>query len=85
MTRSGGAAAREKVRRGFTEAILREVTMHEHPIRQLSIDRSSSAIRSVSIDSPSVNMLEANVPGQGYCFVAPVGRTASPYIQHLYG
>lgn len=26
-----------------------------------------------------------NVPGRGYCFVAPVGCAASPYIQHLYG
>jgi DNA-binding winged helix-turn-helix (wHTH) protein len=26
-----------------------------------------------------------NVPGRDYCFVAPVGRAASPCIQHLYG
>jgi DNA-binding winged helix-turn-helix (wHTH) protein len=26
-----------------------------------------------------------NVPGRGYCFVAPVGCAASPYIQHPYG
>jgi DNA-binding winged helix-turn-helix (wHTH) protein len=26
-----------------------------------------------------------NVPGRGYCFVAPAGRAAFPYIQHLYG
>jgi len=26
-----------------------------------------------------------NVPGPGYCFVAPVGRAASSHIQHLYG
>ncbi len=26
-----------------------------------------------------------NVLGRGYCFVAPVSRAASPYIQHLYG
>jgi len=161
--------------------------MHERPICQLSIDRSSSAATSISITNPSINMLEAsgkgrspfvqaeaalqpfcfgrfrivpharlvdrngspmplgsrafdllcvlvsrpgelaskgelmakawpdlaveesnlrfhiarlrralndgregeryvtNVPGRGYCFVAPVSRPASPYIQHLYG
>jgi hypothetical protein len=26
-----------------------------------------------------------NVSRRGYCFVAPVGCAASPYIQHLYG
>jgi hypothetical protein len=26
-----------------------------------------------------------NVSGRGYCFVAPVGCAASPYLQHLYG
>jgi hypothetical protein len=26
-----------------------------------------------------------NVARRGYCFVAPVGCAASPYIQHLYG
>ena len=110
---------------------------------QLSIDRSSSAAGSISITTPSINMLEASgngrsplvqaevvlrafsfgpfriVPharlardgspmplgsrafdllcvlvsrpgeivssGRGYCFVAPVGCAASPYIQHLYG
>ena len=26
-----------------------------------------------------------NVPGRGYCFVARVDRTTSPYIQHLHG
>jgi hypothetical protein len=41
---------------------------------QLSIDRSSSAAGSISINNPSINMLEA-----------PVGCAASPYIQHLYG
>lgn len=25
-----------------------------------------------------------NVSGRGYCFVAPVGCAAFPYIQHLY-
>jgi DNA-binding winged helix-turn-helix (wHTH) protein len=161
--------------------------MHERPICQLSIDRSSSAATSISITNPSINMLEAsgkgrspfvqaeaalqafcfgrfrivphaglvdrngspmplgsrafgllcvlvsrhgevvskgelvakawpdlaveesslrfhiarlrralndcregerhvtNVPGRGYCFVAPVSRAASRYIQHLYG
>jgi DNA-binding winged helix-turn-helix (wHTH) protein len=160
--------------------------MHERPIRQLSIERSGSAARSISITNPSINMLEAsgnrrsplvqaegtlrafffghfrivlrgrlverdgspmpvgsrafdlpcvlvsrpggvvskselmakvwpdltveessvrfhitlprtlgdgqegkryvtNIPGRGYCFVAPVGRAASRYIQHLYG
>jgi DNA-binding winged helix-turn-helix (wHTH) protein len=161
--------------------------MHERPICQLSIDRSSSAATSISITNPSINMLEAsgkgrsspvqaevalqafsfgpfrivpharlverdglpmpvgsrafdllrvlvsrpgkvvskgelmakvwpdltveesnlrfhiaqlrralsddqggeryvtNVPGGGYCFVAPVGCAASPYIQHPYG
>jgi DNA-binding winged helix-turn-helix (wHTH) protein len=161
--------------------------MHERPICQLSIDRSSSAATSISISNPSINMLEAsgkgrspfvqaeaalqafcfgrfrivpdaglvdrngspmplgsrafdllgvlvsrpgevvsngeltakawpdlaveeislrfhiarlrralndgregeryvtNVPGRGYCFVAPVSRAASRYIQHLYG
>jgi DNA-binding winged helix-turn-helix (wHTH) protein len=160
--------------------------MHERPIRQLSIERSGSAARSISITNPSINMLEAsgnrrsplvqaevalrafffghfrivprgrlvehdgspmpvgshafdlpcvlvsrpgevvskselmakvwsdltveessvrfhialprrtpadgqegkryvtNIPGRGYCFVAPVGRAASRYIQHLY-
>ena len=72
--------------------------MRERPICQLSIDRSSSAATSISITNPSINMLDAtlndgregeryvtNVPGRGYCFVAPVSRAASPYIQHLYG
>jgi hypothetical protein len=38
-------------------------------LRQLPIDRSSLAARS----------------GRGYCFIAPVVRAASSYIQRLYG
>jgi PAS domain S-box-containing protein len=34
------------------------MTMHERQIRQLSIDRSSSAARSISIPNASINMLE---------------------------
>src|SRR5258708_22718778 len=34
--------------------------MHERPICQLSIDRSSSAATSISITNPSINMLEAS-------------------------
>jgi DNA-binding winged helix-turn-helix (wHTH) protein len=38
--------------------------MHERPIRQLSIDRSSSAARSISISNPSINMLETSGNGR---------------------
>jgi DNA-binding winged helix-turn-helix (wHTH) protein len=54
----------EKIRRGFAQPILREVTMHERPIRQLSTDRSSSAVRSSSISNPFINMLEASGNGR---------------------
>ncbi len=43
--------------------------MHERPICQLSIDRSSSAATSISITNPSINMLEAS------------GKGRSPFVQ----
>jgi DNA-binding winged helix-turn-helix (wHTH) protein len=43
--------------------------MQERPIRQLSIDRSSSVAGSVSINSPSINMLGAR------------GNGRSPFVQ----
>ena len=38
--------------------------MHERPICQLSIDRSSPAATSISITNPSINMLEASGNGR---------------------
>lgn len=38
--------------------------MHERPIRELSIDRSSSTAGSVSIGNPSINMLGARGNGR---------------------
>jgi hypothetical protein len=39
--------------------------------------------RALSDGQGSVGHL-TNVSRRGYCFVAPVGCAASPYIQHLY-
>ena len=36
-------------------------------------------------DDQAAKRYVTNVPGRGYCFVARVDRTASPYIQHLHG
>jgi DNA-binding winged helix-turn-helix (wHTH) protein len=46
--------------------------MREPPIRQLSIDRSSSATGSVSISNPSINMLEASGNGRRLLLQAEV-------------
>jgi DNA-binding winged helix-turn-helix (wHTH) protein len=50
--------------------------MHERPIRQLSIDRSSPAAGSVSIGNPAINMLEPKGNGRSQ-FVQVVPRAFS--------
>ncbi len=67
---------------------------------QPSIDRSSSAdlmveesnlrfhiakLRRALSDGQGGERYVTNVSRRGYCFVAPVGCAASPYIQHLCG
>jgi DNA-binding winged helix-turn-helix (wHTH) protein len=50
--------------------------MHERPICQLSIDRSSSAATSISITNPSINMLEASGKGRSSLVQAEVALQA---------
>ena len=50
--------------------------MHERPICQLSIDRSSSAATSISITNPSINMLEASGNGRSPLVQAEVALRA---------
>jgi DNA-binding winged helix-turn-helix (wHTH) protein len=42
-------------------------------------------LRRVLSDDQGGERYVTNVPGRGYCFVAPVGCATSPYIQHPYG
>jgi DNA-binding winged helix-turn-helix (wHTH) protein len=42
-------------------------------------------LRRALSDGPGGERYVTNVSRRGYCFVAPVGCAASPYIQHLYG
>ncbi len=56
----------------------------------LAVEESSlrfhiARLRRVLNDGREGERYVTNVPGRGYCFVAPVSRPASPYIQHLYG
>jgi hypothetical protein len=47
--------------------------MHERPICQLSIDRSSSAATSISITNPSINTVEEICHANGSTLVRPEG------------
>ena len=60
--------------------VLPDLTVDESNLRFLI-----AQLRRALSDGQGGEGYVTNVPGRGYCFVAPVGCAASPYIQHPYG
>ena len=54
-------------------------------VEERSLQFQIARLRRAPGDGQEGERYVTNVLGRGYCFVAPVGYAASPYVQHLYG
>jgi len=59
------------------DALMQAIWPHT-VVEENNLNQSISALRRVFGESPGENRYIANVPGRGYCFVAPVKKAASP-------